>query len=100
MSSSSYTLYDGRQMRHYEAEVDAEGWITRSEYWAWDCTECGAEVSRCRGHGNVNCPRCDQPYNAGGQRLRRNWRDNVSSWDENVGDLEGYELAAAGRGDW
>lgn len=43
----------------------------------------------------VSCP-CGAEYNAGGQRLRDDWRGNSSTWDEDVSDLEGYELQHAG----
>lgn len=82
------------ERRHYEAVVDEEGWIVRSEYWEWDC-DCGGVVSRCRGQGDVTCGDCDQPYNAFGQRLRRDYRDNPSNYDENVSDLDGYEMEMA-----
>lgn len=82
-----------KNMRHVEAVLDDEGFIVRSEYTAWDCDRCGKEVSRCRGQGDVDCRNCGACYNASGQRLRDNWRDNPSNWDENIGDMEGYEMS-------
>lgn len=60
----------------------------------WIC-DCGAEVARYRGQGDVSCSNCGQWFNAGGQRLRNDWMKNPSSWDDEVGDLEGYEIAHA-----
>lgn len=59
---------------------------------SWTC-DCGALVYARR--GDTECPQCDQPYNAFGQRLRRDWADNPSSWDENISDLDGYEMQHA-----
>jgi len=60
----------------------------------WECA-CGAIVSRYRGQGDVSCPECNAQYNAFGQRLRDNWRDNPSVYDDEIGDMEGYEIACA-----
>lgn len=79
-----------------EPEVDDEGWITRAGYTAWVCGECGAEVRRYRGQGDVDCD-CGACYNAFGQRLRSDWRRNRSNYDDEIGDLEGYEAAYS---DW
>lgn len=62
--------------------------------WEKKC-ECGRVVARWRGMGDVSCD-CGREYNAFGQRLRSDWRGNPSSWDEEVGDLEGYEMQHAG----
>ena len=56
----------------------------------WQC-ECGKTVDSLGGH-DVSCD-CGREYNGFGQRLRSNWRDNPSNYDENIGDLEGYEMA-------
>lgn len=58
----------------------------------WTCP-CGQAMARFQGQGDQSCSNCDQEFNAGGQRLRSNWRDNVSTSDEEVSDLQGYELA-------
>lgn len=58
----------------------------------WPCS-CGAIVSTVR--GDTECTECEQPYNAFGQRLRRDWRSNPSLYSEDIGDLEGYELQYA-----
>ena len=31
-----------------------------------------------------------------GQKLNRNWRSNMSNYDEDISDLDGYENALAG----
>ena len=78
-----------------EDVVDAEGWVTTPGYSWWLC-DCGAQVRRYRGQGDVECDRCEQPYNAFGQRLRRDWRNNPSNYDENISDMDGYEMEMAG----
>lgn len=62
----------------------------------WTCT-CGETVNRYRGSSTATCRRCDQPYNACGQRLRRDWAANPSTWDDEISDLEGYEIQHAGE---
>jgi hypothetical protein len=44
----------------------------------------------------VSCHKCDAQYNASGQRLRDNWRDNRSNYDDDVSDMDGYEDSLAG----
>lgn len=61
----------------------------------WPCVRCHATVTRYRGEGDVDCPRCDTPYNAAGQRLRDDWRANPSNWDDNISDLDGFEMQYA-----
>lgn len=63
----------------------------------WICGSCGDVVMRFRGEGDVSCD-CGAQYNASGQRLRDDWRGNPSTWDDEVGDLEGYEIQHAN--DW
>ena len=55
----------------------------------WDC-DCGATVSTSGGR-DTTCRKCGQEYNGFGQRLRSDWRDNASNYDEDTGDMEGYE---------
>lgn len=62
------------------------------EHSEWDCDRCGSLVERYRGEGDVSCPQCDAQYNAGGQRLRDDWRGNMSNYDDDIGDLEGFEM--------
>ncbi|AIS73855.1 hypothetical protein SEA_SEMPERFI_92 [Mycobacterium phage SemperFi] len=89
--------------RRIEDTTDAEGFIIPG-YSAWDCTatayrkECGAEVRRYRGESDVSCTECGAWYNASGQRLRDDWRGNASNYDDEIGDLEGFEAQHAG--DW
>lgn len=63
--------------------------------WTKPCDECGADVSRYRGESDVSCPAedCAAQYNAFGQRLRSNWAANPSAYDEDISDLDGYEMA-------
>lgn len=56
----------------------------------WTC-DCGAKMARYRGQSDQDCPKCGQWFNAGGRRLRSNWMDNASNWDEGISDMEGYE---------
>ena len=60
--------------------------------WEKPCERCSTIVARYRGQGDVVCA-CGAVYNAGGQRLRDNWRSNSSWYDDDVDDLEGYERA-------
>jgi hypothetical protein len=64
--------------------------------WEKPCERCGHTVTRWRGMSDVSCDKCDAQYNAGGQRLRDDWRGNPSTWDDEVGDLEGYEIQHMG----
>lgn len=76
---------------------DAEGFIIEGGYSFWACTSCKFEVRRYRGQSDVDCPSCGACYNASGQRLRDNWRDNRSNWDDEVSDMDGYEESALRR---
>lgn len=62
--------------------------------WTKPCT-CGAKISRWHGQGDVTCSRCGTEYNTFGQRLRSGWRANPSTRDQEIGDLEGFEIAHA-----
>jgi predicted RNA-binding Zn-ribbon protein involved in translation (DUF1610 family) len=88
------------RVRRVEAVRDAEGFIVDGDYSAWDCDRCGSEVRRYRGQSDVDCPKCGACYNAGGQRLRDDWRGNSSNWDEDVDDLEGFERQQLAREDY
>lgn len=59
--------------------------------WSKPCERCNHTIERWRGQGDVTCGNCGAEYNAGGQRLRDNWRGNSSWSDEDVDDLEGLE---------
>lgn len=64
-------------------------------YARWDCEKCGNEVRRFRGQSDVSCD-CGAQYNASGQRLRDDWRGNPSNWDDDISDLEGFEIQHQG----
>lgn len=78
-----------------EDATDSEG-FTYPGYSRWDCESCGSEVRRYRGERDADCSNCGACYNAGGQRLRDDWRGNPSNYDDEIGDLEGYEMQHAG----
>lgn len=86
-----------KNYRRVEDVIDSEGFISEGGYSAWDCERCGREVRRYRGQSDVDCDNCGACYNAGGQRLRDNWRDNPSAWDDEIGDMEGYEIGELRR---
>jgi hypothetical protein len=62
---------------------------------SWTCGDCGETVYRFRGEGDVSCD-CGAQYNAGGQRLRDNWRNNPAWGDDDMDDMEGYEREMLG----
>lgn len=62
---------------------------------SWTCGACGATCERYRGQGDIQC-RCGAQYNGFGQRLRDDWRNNASNWDDEVSDMDGYENQFAG----
>jgi hypothetical protein len=68
--------------------------------WEKPCERCGHTVARYRGSYGADCDHCGASYNAGGQRLRDNWRDNPSTYDDEIGDMEGYEIAALRNEDY
>lgn len=59
----------------------------------WTCG-CGTKVVAYQWY-SVSCPQCGAQYNGSGQRLRDDWRSNPSVYDENVGDMEGFEAQHA-----
>lgn len=61
---------------------------------AWHCERCNARIDRYRGTDDQVC-NCGAIYNCFGQRLRNDLysRPNPSEYDENIGDMEGYEMA-------
>lgn len=61
----------------------------------WECGQCHETVERYRGQSDVRCP-CGAEYNAGGQRLRDDWRGNRSNWDSDVSDMDGFEMQHGG----
>jgi hypothetical protein len=72
--------------------------VTRHEDGSssWPCQNCKQTVTRYRRQGDVSCD-CGAQYNAFGQRLRDDWRGNPSNYDENISDLDGYEMQHAGE---
>lgn len=79
-----------RNITRVDEVVDDEGFIVTPSYSMWAC-DCGEEVYRYRGESDVSCGECGAWYNASGQRLRDDWRGNPSNYDDEIGDLEGYE---------
>ena len=59
----------------------------------WECHRCGSIVAAWSGH-DTKCAKCGTPYNGFGQRLRDDRQDNPSAYDEDIGDVEGAEIAA------
>lgn len=59
------------------------------------CERCGNEVDVT--YGDAQC-RCGAIYNAFEQRLRDDLysRPNPSDWDDDISDLDGYEIAMLG----
>ena len=53
------------------------------------------DLPLAHGQGEVSCSRCGTEYNASGQRLRSWWRANPSIREEDISDLEDFELANA-----
>jgi hypothetical protein len=82
-----------REITRVEDSVDEDGYIIPG-YTMWTCP-CGSEVRRYRGQSDVMC-QCGQWFNAGGQPLRSGWRGNPSNWDEDISDLDGYEIQYGG----
>lgn len=65
--------------------------------WSGKCERCNATVECYRWDNDVECRKCGAQYNAFGQRLRDNWRNNPSNYDDDIGDMEGYEIAQLRR---
>lgn len=62
---------------------------------SFDCDRCNKEVTTSGGR-DVDCRNCGACYNGSGQRLRDDWRGNMSNYDENVSDMDGFEMQHAG----
>ena len=60
----------------------------------WPCGRCGTTVYASG--RDTDCDKCGACYNVYGQRLVDNWRSNMSNYDDDVSDLDGYENALAG----
>ena len=61
----------------------------------WTC-DCGQPMARYRGMTDQSCPKCGQWFNSGGTRLRNDWMHNPSNFDDDISDLEGYEIKHSG----
>lgn len=101
-----YEVWDGEGNRLISTGDEAEAWRVRDAARAegkyakvhtrreWPCGDCGATV-----HSNgreADCDKCGACYSAYGQRFNRNWRSNMSNYDSDVSDMDGYEAALAG----
>lgn len=76
--------------------LDAEGnvweeWVADGPTHTWEC-DCGQTIERFRGEGDQMCGECGQWFNASGQRLRNDWMDNPSMYDDDISDMEGFEM--------
>jgi len=80
--------------RRVPAEV-VGGIVLVAAHAEWDCDRCGTALDRWPGQTYVRCPECNASYNASGQRLADGWHRNPSNYDDEIGDLEGYEMAHA-----
>ena len=60
------------------------------------CEDCGELVIEMRNSRDMRCE-CGALYNSYGQRLRDNAYLNPSNYDEEVGDMEGYEQSFYGE---
>lgn len=83
-----------QNFRRVDEVRDDEGFIAEGGYSAWDCDRCGSEVRHHRWQSDVDCPECSTPYNASGQRLRDDYRNNRSYTHGDVSDMDGFEVAA------
>lgn len=61
----------------------------------WTC-KCGELIERFRGDNDIQCDKCGAWYNTCGQRLRDDWQGNPSNYDEDISDLDGFEIQHAG----
>lgn len=61
----------------------------------WLC-DCGETIETWRGEGgrDKTCS-CGQSFNAFGQRLRDDWRDNPAWQYDDIDDATGYEIQHA-----
>lgn len=63
----------------------------------WECN-CGRTIERYRGQDDILCE-CGQWFNSFGQRLRDDWKGNPSNYNDDIGDMEGFEIQYL-REDW
>ena len=57
----------------------------------WKCQKCKRTIERYPGMNDIQCV-CGAWYNSFGQRLRDDWQGNPSNYDEDINDLEGFEM--------
>jgi hypothetical protein len=70
--------------------------------WGAVCPRCGKlSLFRYVGDSDVDCitPNCGASFNCWGQQLRDDWRGNSSNYDDDISDMEGFEMQHAGD-DW
>ena len=63
---------------------------------SFSCDDCGNELRIYRGSLREPVCKCGAHYSFSGQRLRDDWKGNPSAGDEEIGDLEGYEMQHSG----
>lgn len=63
--------------------------------WYKPCSDCHAMIERWHGEEHVTCDNCGALYNAFGNRLRDDALSNPSMYDDNISDLDGYEMQHA-----
>lgn len=73
--------YEGRAFKMTEPEPTN----------TWECKRCNRTIERYRGMNDIQC-QCGAWYNSFGQQLRDDWQGNPSNYDEDIGDLEGFEM--------
>lgn len=73
-----------------EIEREPDG---RIGYKAGTCGRCNrGKVEWFRGMDDCDpCTHCDAEHNSAGQLLRDNWRANMSNYDDEISDMDGYE---------
>ena len=97
MITTTYEVWDGNGKRHVATTDDVEAqrvyddvastgaFVHTVRVHSWPCQACRRTVVTQGGY-DTECD-CGAQYNGFGQRLRDDWRDNPSNYDEEVGDL-------------
>lgn len=83
---AAYKLRDELRDNDISAEVHRKR--------SWQCGDCGCTVVSHGGH-DTDCDGCGARYNAFGQRLRDDSRANPSNYDDEISDMDGYEMQHA-----
>lgn len=60
----------------------------------FSCKVCSKNLARWRGQESVTCT-CGAEYTPSGQQIRSDWRSNPSYFDDDISDLEGFEIQHA-----